>query len=151
VRGFIHGHARGGNRTLTYGSWMSMRRRCQDPKCPAYMDYGGAGIVICERWQSYANFLADMGERPTVAHSIDRIDQSNNRKSNRQITFNGETLSLAQWALKIGINPKLVSLRLCRGWSEHDAMTLPRQGAGRRHPSILPEVLGLARCGGGGK
>lgn len=57
----------------TYGSWASMRQRCMDPSAMSYSYYGGRGITVCERWNSYANFLADMKERP-VGTSIDRLD-----------------------------------------------------------------------------
>ena len=60
-----------------YKSWDSMRQRCLCPTCHAYKDYGGRGIKICERWQGahgFAHFLEDMGPKPSLKHSIDRID-----------------------------------------------------------------------------
>jgi hypothetical protein len=51
-----------------------MRFRCQNPNCRAYKNYGGRGITVCERWESYENFLADMGRRPSKNHSINRIN-----------------------------------------------------------------------------
>lgn len=57
----------------TYSTWDAMKQRCNHPNHKAYKNYGGRGIKICERWQSFPNFLADMGERPK-GHSIDRID-----------------------------------------------------------------------------
>jgi hypothetical protein len=48
----------------TYQSWSNMIRRCTDPRCPRYPDWGGRGITVCDRWLDFANFLADMGERP---------------------------------------------------------------------------------------
>lgn len=68
-----HGHAGGGHPTPTYGSWVNLRRRCKDPGHHNFKGYGGRGIIVCERWDSFANFLADMGERPK-GMSIDRID-----------------------------------------------------------------------------
>lgn len=67
----------GMNGTPTHNSWLSMRRRCNsnDPR------YGGRGITICERWSSFVNFLADMGERPTGT-SIDRKDNDGNYEPN---------------------------------------------------------------------
>lgn len=50
-----------------------MRARCQRPSHPRYADYGGRGITVCERWESFENFLADMGECPP-GKSIDRIN-----------------------------------------------------------------------------
>lgn len=64
---------------IAYGVWSSMRRRCNDPKRPNYSSYGGRGIKVCDRWQnSFANFLEDMGDRPSPKHSIDRIDNNGN-------------------------------------------------------------------------
>lgn len=79
-RPVTHGHSFG---SLTYMSWKGMKQRCLNPLCPSYQYYGGRGITICERWLSFDNFLADMGERPadppgwtSSKHywSLDRID-----------------------------------------------------------------------------
>jgi len=57
-----------------YGSWRAMKKRCRCPKHPDYKHYGGRGITVCERWNDFDAFLADMGPKPTPAHEIDRID-----------------------------------------------------------------------------
>lgn len=68
-----HGHARdNGLRTITYNSWANMVKRCTNPKQPKYPVYGGRGIVVCDRWRHFENFLADMGERPP-GKSLDRF------------------------------------------------------------------------------
>jgi len=64
-----HGHSK----SRTYSSWCAMIQRCTNENTPTFHHYGGRGIFICDRWQSFENFLADMGERP-VGTSIDRID-----------------------------------------------------------------------------
>jgi hypothetical protein len=51
-----------------------MRNRCNNPMNTRYAWYGGRGIVIDSRWDDFAQFLADMGEKPTPTHSVDRID-----------------------------------------------------------------------------
>jgi hypothetical protein len=61
-----------------YGVWKEMRHRCRNPKHKAFSYYGGRGIVVCERWQSLASFLADMGPRPPGRWSIERIDNDGN-------------------------------------------------------------------------
>ena len=58
-----------------YQTWMNMKHRCHNPDHPAYKDYGGRGIQVCDVWfYSFEYFVEDMGEKPTARHSIDRID-----------------------------------------------------------------------------
>lgn len=64
-------------RGSAYASWRSMRDRCNAPNNPEYSNYGGRGIRICQRWDSFKAFVADMGERPPGT-SIDRIDVNGN-------------------------------------------------------------------------
>lgn len=59
-----------------YRCWIQMRGRCTNTNAPNYSDYGGRGISVCDRWQSFDNFLADMGMRPSENHSIDRRDNN---------------------------------------------------------------------------
>lgn len=56
-----------------YSMWKGMRERCRYQKHKDFALYGGRGIRVCERWQSFANFVADMGARPE-GHTLDRID-----------------------------------------------------------------------------
>ncbi len=63
--------------TPTHGTWKAMRTRCLNPNAPKYPSYGGRGITICERWTLFANFFADMGERP-AGMTLDRIDNDGN-------------------------------------------------------------------------
>jgi hypothetical protein len=65
-----HQHCSGGLISRTYMSWEAMKNRCKNLN---NKDYGGRGIIVCERWRKFENFLADMGERP-IGTSIDRID-----------------------------------------------------------------------------
>lgn len=71
-----HGHTANG-RSGTYISWMAMHARCKNPKHKQYENYGGRGIKVCERWDTFANFLADMGERPDDK-TLDRKDANGN-------------------------------------------------------------------------
>jgi len=61
-----------------FTAWARMRQRCVNPKRPDYRNYGGRGITVCERWNSFENFLADMGRKPSPAHSLDRINNEGN-------------------------------------------------------------------------
>lgn len=67
-----HGQSHNGNHT--YLIWKGMRDRCQRPNNSSYTYYGGRGITVCSRWDTFENFLFDMGERPSSQHTIDRIN-----------------------------------------------------------------------------
>jgi hypothetical protein len=77
-----HGHARDGKRHPLYATWAMMRTRCFNPNATGYARYGGRGITVCERWVSFENFLADVGERPEgrtgkrPTYTLDRIDNN---------------------------------------------------------------------------
>lgn len=131
----------GMTKTPTHRIWCLMRQRCNDVNFPGYAKYGAKGIRVCERWNSFENFLADMGEKPSPRHSIDRMNprgnyepgnctwatakqQQNNRTNNRRITFRGETLTLMQWAERLGIRRERIAARIDRlGWSVERALT----------------------------
>lgn len=75
-----HGYRTGlnrGNGTGVYKSWAMMKQRCLNPNHDKYSNYGGRGIMVCDRWKEVANFLADMGEHP-AGMSLDRIDPNGN-------------------------------------------------------------------------
>jgi len=129
-----HGYNKGGNSSPTYHSWINMIQRCTNPNNKCYMDYGGRGIIVCERWLEFINFLEDMGEKPSREYSIDRIDNSGNycpenckwstskeqaynRRSNVQLTFNGETKLQYDWAKEWEINHGIISYHLAQGRS----------------------------------
>jgi hypothetical protein len=136
-----HGEASISTRTSEWSIWSGMKDRCCNLNEAHYKDYGGRGIVVCERWMhSYQNFLADMGRRPTSRHTLEREDvngpyspdnctwatykqQARNRRSNVEITFNGETLCIAEWAEKLGIKEQLIRGRIRYGWSVERALT----------------------------
>ena len=71
----IHGHTSRNGNSPTYGSWHNMKQRCLNLNSINYKYYGGRGIMICERWMVFENFLADMGERPEEM-TLDRIDNN---------------------------------------------------------------------------
>jgi len=76
---YKHGHSSSGTGkpSSTYISWYTMKQRSQNPNHLQFKDWGGRGIKVCERWQDFANFLADMGERPE-GKTLDRIDNNGN-------------------------------------------------------------------------
>lgn len=143
----------GGYKNPLYPIWISMKARCNNLNHAAYPSYGGRGIKVCTEWaNSFPNFLKDMGDKPTQKHSIDRInndmgylpdncrwatmtEQSRNRRNSRFITNSqtGETLTIAEWCLRLKGGATLVYLRLARGWSEQRAISTPcRAYAGRQ-------------------
>jgi hypothetical protein len=77
TRNTTHGLAPREGRPRAYSSWANMVRRCTHTDDPRYPEWGGRGITVCERWLSFDNFLADMGERPP-GMSIDRKDNKGN-------------------------------------------------------------------------
>jgi hypothetical protein len=64
--------------TGTYYSWAKMKQRCLNPKSTQWRWYGARGITVCERWLIFDNFLADMGERPSQKHTLDRVNNDGN-------------------------------------------------------------------------
>jgi hypothetical protein len=150
-----HGATVGG-RTSEYGIWKTMKARCKYSSQDSFKDYGGRGIYVCSRWSgSFAEFLADMGPKPTPKHSIDRlnsngsytcgkcddciargaiancrwatlIEQGSNKSSNRLITHDGLTLTASEWERRIGAPTATVLGRLHRGWSPEEAIQFAR-------------------------
>lgn len=79
-----HGYARKA-RSAEYKAWLGAKSRCMNVNNKAYHNYGGRGIQICERWrepQGFENFLADVGHRPSLEYSLDRIDNNGNYEPN---------------------------------------------------------------------
>lgn len=69
-----HGDSKRSGRAPEYGVWHQMMRRCNDPRCHNYLDYGGRGITVCSEWTNYSTFIADMGRRPSPKHTIERVN-----------------------------------------------------------------------------
>lgn len=130
--------------TATHKSWDSMKLRCINPAHNSYRNYGGRGISICDRWlgiHGFENFHADMGDRPR-GMTLDRIDvdgnyepsncrwatlkeQHRNTRTNRLITFNGETKTVTEFAEIHSINVGTLRSRLQNGWDVETAITAP--------------------------
>ena len=55
-----------------YNTWQSMRARCNNPNNPAYHDYGGRGVFVCDEWNDFWQFVEDMGPKPTPQHTLDK-------------------------------------------------------------------------------
>lgn len=127
-----HGHGTPGAKTPEFITWMNIKQRCTNPKNSHYKWYGGKGIRVCERWDSFDNFLSDMGLRPSSMHSIERLNndrdyepsncvwgtrdqQARNKSTSRFIEYNGERLILADWARRFGCRDSQILYFLNRG------------------------------------
>ena len=133
----------GMSHTKLFARWQAMRKRCYYKKLLQYPDYGGRGIKVCDRWQVFENFYADMGDPPSDTHSIDRIDndgdycpkncrwatrteQNNNARRNHVIEYNGESMTIAQWEQKLGFKNGTLGNRInALRWSIERALTTP--------------------------
>lgn len=121
--------------------WHGMMKRCYDTENRYYSRWGGRGIVVCSRWRaSIANFIADLGPRPSKRYTLDRIDndgpyspencrwatlseQNNNTSRNHSVTINGVTKTVAQWSRQKGASPSgRIYARLGRGWTAEEAV-----------------------------
>ena len=116
-----------------YHTWESMLWRCK--RHPHYLKLG---ITVCERWKSFEAFFEDMGRRP-AGTTLDRINgrlgyspencrwathkqQSQNTSRNINLTYNGETKAISEWARTVGVNEKTISQRIERGYSVEEAL-----------------------------
>jgi hypothetical protein len=120
----------------TYSAWIGMRNRCSNPNHPQYRHYGERGIKVCQRWNDYAAFLADMGEKP-AGMSLDRIDndsgyepsnccwatqkeQMRNMRITRRVTVEGVTYVAKDLAERLGVKTDTIVERaaVCKTMAE---------------------------------
>lgn len=129
--------------TRVYKIWKDMRKRCHNPNTNHAKYYVGRGISVCEEWDDFEAFFADMGH-PPPGTSLDRIDnnkgyskencrwataieQANNTSVNRLVSAFGKTQTLAEWARQTGIHYSALLARLDNGWEPERALTAPRR------------------------
>lgn len=145
-QGKISNTSHGLSKTPTYHAWLTMRQRCENPRTKSYKNYGARGISVCERWQDFTNFIADMGEKPTPKHTVERKnnngnyepsnckwatrkEQRNNTRTNRFVKFNGQNKTLPQWSETLGIAASILRARIDRyHWPIEKALTTPNLG-----------------------
>lgn len=125
-----------------YAIWVGMRQRCNNPRNQRYTFYGARGIKVCKRWDNFEDFLSDVGHPPD-GMSLDRINNNGdyepgnvrwathaqqmlNTRKNRHIEFDGQVMTVSQWAKKFGISPGTLSNRVfVLGWDIAKALTTP--------------------------
>lgn len=122
-----------------FRAWSSAWDRCRNPKHPAWSNYGGRGLTVCDEWRDFQAFYKELGPRP-AGMSLDRIDnslgyepgncrwatradQANNRRVTRMITIDGRTKSLSQWCEETGVPVTRALGRMKHGWPEAEAVT----------------------------
>jgi len=136
-----HGHNQRGKRSKTYSAWRSMMQRCNNKNNPAYVNYGGRGISVCDAWHDFRAFLFDMGEVPSgltlerknnaLGYAPDnclwasRKEQVLNRRNTFRVEFQGEVIALQLLADQYGIKAGTVKRRLKNGCNVERALTSP--------------------------
>lgn len=115
-----------------YSVWQGMRRRCLTPTTSGWKDYGGRGITICPEWDDFHQFVQDVGERPTPAHSLDRIDndrgyepsncrwatkleQQRNQRTTKRAVIEGKEHLVCELALMFGLKHETIEARAKKG------------------------------------
>lgn len=140
-----HGHDRRGQRSPELRTWHHMIERCYSKTCKDYVNYGGRGITVCERWLKFENFWNDMGVRPEGC-SLDRIDvngnyepsncrwatkliQSHNTRRNKRVTINGETRIITEWLKILKVSRTVFYRRVKKGQTYHEALGVTNEAA----------------------
>jgi hypothetical protein len=128
----------------SHACYRAMLNRCFSPRNDHYAQYGGRGITVCNRWigvDGYKNFITDMRERPTMKHTIERLDvnghytpknckwatrkeQGINKRTTVKVTIAGRTQAVSQWAEELGLTRTSFLFRLRKGWPE-ERLLLP--------------------------
>jgi hypothetical protein len=121
-----------------FSSWSCMLTRCNNKKHKFYKNYGGRGIVVCERWKSFDNFIKDMGLKPK-GYDLDRINNAlgyfkencrwvsrkrncNNKSNNHILEYCGIKKSISEWATIKGLKVATLWQRVRKGWLIKDAL-----------------------------
>lgn len=134
------------SRTRIYRIWAGLFQRCKNKNNPSYKDYGGRGICICEEWNDFENFVEWARQNGYEKKlTLDRIDvngnycptncrwatpkeQSNNRRDNHFMEYNGKKYTLTEFARENQIDPSVFSYRYRAGWSIEEAINTPIGG-----------------------
>lgn len=122
--------------TATYRSWNAMLQRCHNPNSYKFPTYGGAGVKVCDAWQSFDHFLKDMGLRPD-GMTLDRIDgqkgyepgncrwatisqQQNNQKRTIRVKYFDREYTLSELSSTLGLSKNTLLYRIKIGWDQSE-------------------------------
>lgn len=147
-----HGCGKAGQRPRIYFCWHGMMQRTSNANSKAFKNYGGRGIVVCERWHSFENFLNDMG-RGKPGWTLERIDNSKgyclenccwatrvrqcrNKRNNVVLTVRGITGCLIELCERFGVRFSLVRRRIALGWPTEKAFFDPSRRSRRQQPYL---------------
>lgn len=143
-----HGDASRKNRNRLYTIWANMKKRCNNPNGWDYKLYGGRGIFVCDEWKRYEAFKEwALKNSYREDLTLDRIDvdgpyspencrwatfakQSNNKRTNRYLTYDGKTMSMKDWSKELNVNYNTLRSRVyILGMSDEDALSKPFRSA----------------------
>lgn len=127
------------SRTPEWYVWCAMIERCRNPNSTNAKNYGHRGITVCDEWNDFANFIRDMGYRPSGKHSLERIDndgpysptncrwatmkeQARNTRRNRYISYRGHKITFSEAARMAGVDPSTMWYRINTGWDHERAV-----------------------------
>jgi hypothetical protein len=123
-----------------------MKQRCQNPKSKSYAGYGGRGITVCEKWQTFEGFFEDMGEQPEglslerkendLGYTLENCKWATAKEQmrNRRVTVMHEGRPIAEIAEENGLSPKLLRERLKAGYTGADLIAKGRHS--RWHKAV---------------
>lgn len=130
----------GMTKTFEFRAWVAMKKRCENPKHPAYKRYGGSGISVCTRWEKFENFIEDMGRCTFLDGSIERKDNSKGydpsncywvpkaqQSKNRRNVKLYEGMTLPEMAEKYAIKYTTLKHRVAAGWPKEHWFSLPKE------------------------
>ena len=135
--------------TPMYHKWENVKQRCLNPNHPSYHNYGGRGITLCDEWSDFLIFRDwatnngyndsleldrvnnDGNYEPNNCRFVTHVANNYNKRNNVLYTYRGDTLPLADLALKYRVNPNTLRTRLFRGWSISKSLEEPIRKTGR--------------------
>jgi hypothetical protein len=140
----------GYSKTRLYRVWSSMIARCKYPNRRTYKDYGARGITVCDEWKDSLTFYkwalkngyrddltieridVNKGYSPDNCTWITPKEQYKNRTDSERIMYNGELITLKEYADAIGVCPFTVYSRRNRGWTDEEILNIPYGRHGKK-------------------